>query len=358
MSEKDFTRRLRQNSETVQHVLDRLDEHTALRNAVNGRGSDRHQFRTSMMVVELAQPGTGWLRYEVAPRNLSQGGVAFVLGHFVYAGTSCRVHLVDRQKREHVIRGEVVRCRYLEDSGTLHEVGVRFSEQINVGVFNRNATRLRFLMVDDNPATQRLVAHLLKALGVELTSLGDSRQALEAAATDNFDLVLLDMELPRGRGFDIARELRRQGFRRPIVGLTTLTDSEFGAKCLEAGCSVHVPKPISADTLSELVESLKEEPLVSLLADDPEMVPLIDAFVLELPARASRLENTFGQRDYETLTRLVRLLRGEGEAYGFQPIAEAATRLDEAITSRLKENLILARLDELIRICLSASPTL
>ena len=358
LSEKDPARRLRQNPETVQHVLDRLDEGAAPRCTANARESDRHQYRTRLMVVELGQHGTGWVRYEVAPRNLSQSGVAFLLGHFVYPQTPCRVQLVDRQKRKHVIRGEVVRCRYLEDSATLHEVGVQFAEQISVGVFSGNATRLRILMVDDDPAIRRLVGHLLKSLGVELTSLDDGRQAVETATADDFDLVLLDMELPECDGFEIARELRHRGFRRPIVAVTALRGEEVRGKCLEAGCSSYVAKPITPDALTDLVESLRVEPLVSLLADDPETAPLIDTFVMELPERVSRLENSFGQRDYETLTRLIRMLKSEGGAYGFQPIAEAAERVEDAIKGEYGDGTILERLDELIRTCLSASPTL
>jgi CheY-like chemotaxis protein len=358
LSEKDPARRLRQDPETIEQVLDRLDEHTAQRRTANVRESDRHQYRTRMMVVELAQHGTGWVRYEVAPRNLSQSGVAFLLGHFVYPQTPCRVQLVDRQKRKHVIRGEVVRCRYLEDSATLHEVGVRFAEQISIGVFSGNATRLRFLMVDNDPAIRRLVGHVLKSLGVELTSLDDGRQAVETATTDDFDLVLLDMEFPECDGFEIARELRHRGFRRPIVAVTARKGEQARGKCLEAGCSNWVPKPITPETLTELVESLRVEPLVSLLADDPDTAPLIDTFVMELPERISRLENSFGQRDYETLTRLIRMLKSEGSAYGFQPIADAAGRVEDAISREYGDATILERLDELIRTCLSASPTI
>lgn len=358
LSEKDPARRLRQNPDTIQHVLDRLDEHAAPRCAANLRDSDRHQYRTCLMVVELAQQGTAWARYEVAPRNLSQTGVAFLLGHFVYPQTPCRVQLVDRQKCKHVIRGEVVRCRYLEDSATLHEVGVRFTEQISVGLFSGNVTRLRFLMADDDPAIRRLVGHLLKSLGVELTSLADGCQVLDAVAADDFDLVLLDMELPECDGFEIARELRHRGFRQPIVALTALAGEGVRGRCLEAGCSSCVVKPITPDTLTELVESLRVEPLVSLLADDPDTAPLIDTFVMELPERVSRLENSFGQRDYETLTRLIRMLKSEGATYGFQPIAEAAGRVEDAIKGEYGDGTILERLDELIRTCLSASPTL
>ena len=124
----------------IRNFLDQLDESAVADTAADARVSDRCQYRALPITVDVAQMGADWVRYEVPPRNLSRGGVAFLLGHYVYSGTVCRVHLRDHQNQEHVIEGVVVRCRYLESSGTLHEVGVQFSEQIETEAFSRIVT--------------------------------------------------------------------------------------------------------------------------------------------------------------------------------------------------------------------------
>ena len=357
MLEKDDTRRLRQDPEAIRQILDHLDEHAGADPAASGRTSVRHKYRTHSVLVELAQQGTGWVRCEVPPRNLSSGGVAFLLGYFVYPGTICRLHLLDRQSQKHVINGVVVHCRYLEESGTLYEVGVQFAEQIEVETFNSHATRLRFLMVDDDRAMRGLVGHLLKQLEVELTGVDDGENVLELVAASHVDLVLLDLELTGTDGLQIVRALREQGFNRPIVALTALTGDGIREKCLQAGCNSYMAKPTSAAALADLVRSLKNEPLVSSLAKEPDMGPLISAFVKELPIKVQNLEECFGQQDHEALARLVRKLKGEGGAYGFQPITDAAASAEEAVLAKQADDEIRNRLRELIRVCSSATAT-
>ena len=347
-------RRVRKKPEELRACLDRLDDAARTAHAINVRRSDRYEYRVRSLAVEIEQSGTGWVHYEVPSRNLSREGVAFLIGHFVYPGSACRVHLVSLQNQRQVIPGKVIRCRYIEESGSLHEVGVHFDNPIDVGLFNRGAARLRFLMVDDDPAMHKLVGHLLKSLDVELTHVDDGHRAINMVKSAQFDLVLLDMELPGFDGYQTARELRKQGFARAIVAFTADTSDDVEEKCLEAGCNTLLHKPVTVDQLIKLIDSLKENPLTSTLAGDPEMADLIDSFVMELPEKVGKLEAAFAQQDIAGLTRAVRLLKGEGGAYGFQPITDAAAEVEKSIAGVTDMAEIRSQLNELIRICLSA----
>jgi len=349
-------RRVRKSPEELRECLDRLDEQTNA-TAVNVRRSDRYEYRVRAMPIDLEQAGTGWVHYEVPTRNLSREGVAFLIGHFVYPGTACRVHLVTLQNQRQVVTGKVVRCRYLPETVCLHEVGVHFDNPIDVGLFNRGAARLRFLMVDDDPAMHKLVGHLLKSLDVELTHVEDGKRAIEMVKAAQFDLILLDMELPDFDGFHVAKELRKQGFARTIVAFTAMSGDDVEERCLAAGCSTLVTKPVTIDKLIALIDSLKNDPLVSSFSDDPEMAELIDSFVMELPEKVGKLETAFAQQDLAGLTRIVRMLKGEGGAYGFDAITQAATEVEKAIADVTDMSEIRAQLNELIRVCLSARST-
>lgn len=353
-SHQGATRRVRKKADEVQAWLDKLDEQATASTAVNARRSDRYEYRVCSLVIELEQSALGWVRYEVPTRNLSREGVSFLIGHFVYPGTFCRVHLVSLQGQRQVVPGRIIRCRYLEESGSLHEIGVHFDNPIDVGTFNLGAARLRFLMIDDDPSMHRLVGHLLKTLDVELTHVEDGRRAVEMVMASQFDLVLLDMELPDFDGFQTARELRKRGFARTIVAFTAMCGADVEEECVAAGCNSLLAKPVTLDALVDLLGTLKENPITSTLGNDPEIVKLVNSFIMDLPEKVGRIESAFSEQNFTELTRLVRMLKGEGGAYGFQPITDLAMQLEKAVVDVTDAAEIRSKLNELIRTCLSA----
>jgi HPt (histidine-containing phosphotransfer) domain-containing protein len=73
------------------------------------------------------------------------------------------------------------------------------------------------------------------------------------------------------------------------------------------------------------------EPLISSYQNDPDMAELIRAFVGEMPGRLSALEAAWRERQIHQLTRLAHQLKGCCAGYGFEPIGDAAARLEEAL---------------------------
>ena len=353
-SESRATRRVLKSQEVIKEYLDRLDEGSAHSPSANARRSDRYEFRETELRVEIRQPGGDWIPYEVPSRNLSREGASFILGHFVHPGTACRIHLVSLQYQKRSVIGKIVRCRYLEGSGTLHEVGVSFEQPIDVAMFNQGAARLRFLLVDDDSNIYKIVSYWLRSFDVELMHAESGRKALEMVATAQFDLILLDLEMPELSGLDVARELRRRGFGRTIVMISANEDDETQKECLEAGCTRFMVKPLAREDIAGIVDTLKEEPLYSTTTGDDEFAKLVDEFVMQLPSKIGELEAAFARKDLEALGGLIRTLKGDGGAYGFQPITDAAVEANKVLGGTEDIAEIRAGLNDLIRVCLSA----
>ena len=111
---------------------------------------------------------------------------------------------------------------------------------------------LRVLVAEDGPDNQRLIRTFLERLGcrVEIAGNGEAALARLLAGDKAFDALLLDMQMPVMDGYATARELRRRGVELPIVALTANALAEERARCLAAGCSDYLSKPIDRVALA------------------------------------------------------------------------------------------------------------
>ena len=107
------------------------------------------------------------------------------------------------------------------------------------------------LLAEDGVDNQRLIAFHLRRAGASVEIADNGRHALEklTAPGARFDLLLTDMQMPEIDGYTLARALRRQGSRIPIVALTAHAMAEDRQKCIDAGCDDYASKPIEKATL-------------------------------------------------------------------------------------------------------------
>jgi DNA-binding response OmpR family regulator len=102
----------------------------------------------------------------------------------------------------------------------------------------------RILLVDDEPAVQTLLAYPLRKDGYEVVSATDGREALDRFAETRFDLVVLDIMLPKLSGIEVCRRLRSKS-QVPIIMLTAKDDEIDKVTGLEMGADDYITKPFS-----------------------------------------------------------------------------------------------------------------
>jgi len=96
---------------------------------------------------------------------------------------------------------------------------------------------------------------VLKAHGeLDVIIANHGKEAIDAVAQSQFDLVLMDMEMPVMNGLDATAELRKKGFTAPIVIVTGNIDPSHVRQCLDAGADGHLAKPIDAHALQTLLD--------------------------------------------------------------------------------------------------------
>jgi two-component system OmpR family response regulator len=115
---------------------------------------------------------------------------------------------------------------------------------------DRSASGQRILVVDDEPSIVDAVATALRYEGYDVEEARTGREALEAVAREEPDLIVLDWMLPDIAGIDVGRRVRERGFKSAILFLTAKDATENKVEALRAGGDDYVTKPFS---LAELV---------------------------------------------------------------------------------------------------------
>jgi DNA-binding response OmpR family regulator len=114
----------------------------------------------------------------------------------------------------------------------------------------------RILVVEDEPAIAFGLQADLAAEGYEVAVVGDGETAVGRAREGIFDLILLDVMLPRKDGFEVCRELRRAGVKTPILLLTARSQEVEKVMGLEWGADDYVTKPFSPPELRARIKAL------------------------------------------------------------------------------------------------------
>jgi CheY-like chemotaxis protein len=126
------------------------------------------------------------------------------------------------------------------------------------------ARPLSILLAEDNSVNQRVACAMLAKRGHHVTVVDDGRQAVEAALTGTFDLVLMDVQMPEMSGFEATAAIRshERGTRQhlPIVAMTAHAMSGDRQRCLDAGMDDYLTKPITIRALIDVVERFGEIP--------------------------------------------------------------------------------------------------
>lgn len=114
----------------------------------------------------------------------------------------------------------------------------------------------RILLVEDEAALRLGLSDRLRSEGYQVTAAGDGDQGFDRARSEPFDLVILDVMLPGRSGFDVCRDLRREGVEVPILMLTARGETLDKVLGLKLGADDYLVKPFETMELLARVEAL------------------------------------------------------------------------------------------------------
>jgi len=214
--------------------------------------------------------------------------------------------------------------------------------------------RLRILLAEDNPVNQKVAARMLERMGHTVSIAENGTEVLSAVEKQNFDLILMDIQMPEVDGFDATRSIRERetstGEHIPIVAMTAHAMKGDKEKCIQAGMDGYVAKPINVQQLFESIESLfhdrqaAEEPsevpaaagepldttkILERIGGDRELLrELAGLFVGDCPRMLSDIQDAVRDGNADALQKAAHALKGSVGNFTAEAAVQVAFRLE------------------------------
>lgn len=118
---------------------------------------------------------------------------------------------------------------------------------------------VKILIVEDNEANLYLLEFLLKSKGYEIIIARDGLEGVNKAKTEQPDIIFMDIYLPKMDGYDATKTIRNSDVNEekmkkiPIIAVTSFVMSGDRRKCLDAGCTDYIEKPIDPETFFQSI---------------------------------------------------------------------------------------------------------
>lgn len=205
---------------------------------------------------------------------------------------------------------------------------------------------VNILLAEDNHDNQRLFSLYLSGAGAKVTLADNGEQAVKKVRQENFDVVLMDMQMPVMGGIEAVSLIREEGFTLPIVALTANATSQARQECLDAGCNNFVTKPVEVDQLFGIISrhvkptasAIGHESIKSMLNTE-QGKRVVSKFVSGLPDTKKAIDEAMVRHDIEKLRDIFHQLKGVGGGVGFPMISQLAKDIEAPLRSENFEDI-------------------
>lgn len=234
------------------------------------------------------------------------------------------------------------------------------------------------LVVDDSEVNRLLATSQLERLGYTFSTAKGGQEALDLLASRPFDAVLMDWHMPGMDGLDATRQWRAQSdpnHRLPIISMTASAMAGDRERCIEAGASDYLSKPVSITDLGSMLSrwTRTQEPieapdvsrperdskisaLIADLGDIGVVRSIVGAFLGMVPQYRDSASAALDREDRETIRRCAHTLKSTALMLGTGELAEACITLEAAAGTDTLE--LVAPLAEFVRCCTEAEAVL
>ena len=225
-----------------------------------------------------------------------------------------------------------------------------------------SSTPLHILLAEDNRVNQRVAVRVLEKMGHSVVLANNGKEALSTLATQQFDLVLMDLQMPEMDGLTATKQIREQEIQTqahlPIIAMTAHALKGDRERCLEGGMDGYVSKPINVKDLKDAIAAVVQGGTIRGIASarpaEPAITPtgttaawnvsetlqrlggdvqlleeVIQIFLTETPLKLAKLREAIAQSSPDTMEKTAHSLKGELGYLGITAASQRARELEE-----------------------------
>ncbi|WP_317587798.1 PAS domain S-box protein [Vibrio sp. EA2] len=220
----------------------------------------------------------------------------------------------------------------------------------------------KVLLVEDNEINQEVALELLRKLQLDVDLAGNGAEALEKVKTSEYDVILMDIQMPVMDGLTASQQIRQLGKTMPIIAMTAHAMDEDKKRSKHAGMNDYVTKPINPDSLYQALIKWTPEQIARhisdevafdtadnnlVIADDPRLnvqealarldgnrtlyLKLLKKFVVDHATAVTDIQASLDKRDIDTAIRLAHTMKGIAGNLGATELARCAAATERAL---------------------------
>lgn len=264
--------------------------------------------------IEKSKWSSVFDRFEQADNNITRN----------YGGTGLGLAIV--KQLVHLLQGKIDVNSTL-DQGTafsvslpviLHKTKLESNESKTKDLEIWKGTKI--LVVEDNSLNTKLITNWLEPLNIEVLYTETAIEALKILETQDFDILLMDIQMPGMDGYTCARHIRNElGLRTPILGMTAHTRKQDMLDCYAAGMHAHIAKPIDKADLFYLLSMYSRINHTSLInheylnelsgGNEAFIQDLTDEFLKQTPIENEKLRTAFYEENLSAIQTIAHTLK-------------------------------------------------
>ncbi|MCU7835262.1 MAG: response regulator [gamma proteobacterium symbiont of Taylorina sp.] len=209
---------------------------------------------------------------------------------------------------------------------------------------------LRLLLAEDIKANRDVITKFLQQTPVKIVTTHDGKSTVELFQDRDFDVVLMDMQMPIMDGYEATRAIRdwEQKNNRnntPVIAFTAHVLGEEQQQCFAAGCSDFLSKPVKKQALLNLLAGISSQ--IYTVQIDADFSDLVPDFLDEIKTAIDTMHKSLQEDDFKTCHRLGHGLKGASQNYNMEKLSRIFLAVEQAAKAENK-TLVLRHLTEVI----------